>query len=86
MIVRILGAGQFEVPDTAAPQIDELDEEFDRAVETGDVAAFQRVVPNLIDLVKESGTPLPPGHFGPSDLILPSADSSLDEVRRILEG
>jgi hypothetical protein len=38
----------------------------------------------LLDQVRALGSPVPPDTLEPSDLILPSPDSSMDEVRKLL--
>jgi hypothetical protein len=37
-----------------------------------------------VNKVREVGTPVPADHLGPSELILPGADATLDEVRALL--
>jgi hypothetical protein len=38
----------------------------------------------LLDKVRELGTPLPDDSLEPSELILPSPDATLEEVRELL--
>ncbi len=84
MIVRILGEGQFQVDDEAANELNHLDTELETAVERGDEAAFSAALDGLLSQVRAQGSPLPPDILGPSDLILPHQDSSMDEVRKLL--
>jgi hypothetical protein len=84
MIVRILGEGQFEVPDSALDGLNELDEGLIRAVEAGDEAAFRRDLDSLLDRIRATGTPVADDYLGPSDLMLPAGDSTLEEVRSLL--
>jgi hypothetical protein len=84
MIVRILGEGQLEVPDSALDGLNQIDEDIIRAVETGDEDAFRRDLEALLDRVRSTGTPVPDDYLGPSDLMLPSGDSTLEEVRSLL--
>jgi hypothetical protein len=84
VIVRILGEGQFRVDDSAAAELNRLDTELETAVEHGDQAAFTATLAGLLDHVRAQGSPLPPDILEPSDLILPSQDSSMDEVRKML--
>jgi hypothetical protein len=53
-------------------------------VESGDDAAFRRTLQALLDKVRDLGTPVPDDSLAPSDLILPSPDATLDEVRGML--
>jgi PspAA-like protein len=84
MIVRILGEGQLEVPDSALDGLNELDEALIRAVEAGDEAAFRRDLDALLDRVRATGQPVADDYLGPSDLMIPAGDSTLEEVRSLL--
>jgi hypothetical protein len=86
MIVRILGQGQLEVPDDGFDELNEYDEVLIRAVETGDEAALSGSLRLLLDAVTRQGSALPADHLGPSDVVLPGADATLDEVRAMLSG
>ena len=84
MIVRILGEGQLELPDSALDGLNELDEALIRAIEAGDEATFRRDLGELLDRIRAIGTPLADDYLGASDLMLPSGDSTLEEVRSLL--
>ncbi len=53
-------------------------------MEGGDEEGFRRTLGALLDAVRRLGTPLPDDSLEPSELILPSPDASLDEVREML--
>lgn len=84
MIVRILHEGQLEVPDEALTELNELDDHLINAVEKGDQGLFHTALGALIAKVREVGKPVADDHLGPSELILPGADATLDEVRKLL--
>lgn len=84
MIVRILGEGQREVPDTAVDGLNELDAAVELAVDAGDEAAFADGLRGLLDAVRSAGTPLPDESLVDSDLILPPSDATIEEVRELL--
>ena len=84
MIVRILGEGQLIVEPAALDELNKLDEHLIAAVHGSDEEAFQVAMAALLARARELGTPLPVDEIKPSDFILPSADSSLDEVRDLL--
>ena len=84
MIVRILGEGQFQVDDTATAELNRLDTDLETAVEHSDQAGFTAALTRLLAYVRANGSPLPPDTLEPSDLILPSQDSSMDDVRKML--
>ncbi|MCP9946117.1 hypothetical protein LUX12_17020 [Streptomyces somaliensis] len=86
MIVRIMGEGQVRLADGHLAELDGLDEELLAEVETGDGAGFRRTLHALLDRVRELGEPLPDDSLEPSELILPSPDATLEEVRSLLSG
>jgi hypothetical protein len=84
VIVRILGEGQFSVDAAATAELNRLDAELEKAVNSSDDAAFAAALRGLIDQVRAQGSPLPTDSLEESDLILPHPDSSMDEVRKML--
>ena len=84
MIVRILGEGQFKVDDETAAKLAVLDKDLDAAVEAGDEAAFKAALGASARLVRESGTRVPDEEFVTADSILPFADATVAEVRKLL--
>jgi len=86
MIVRILGEGQLSVDDAAAAGLNELDAKLSDAIERGDEAEFRRALKALVARVRAAGTPVPPDSLQPSELILPSEDADLTEVRKMMTG
>ncbi|GAA2108902.1 hypothetical protein GCM10009759_49160 [Kitasatospora saccharophila] len=84
MIMRVLGEGQFEVAEGDLSRLNQLDDDLLQAVEAGDEAAFRAALGSLLAAVREVGTPLPPESLEPSDLILPDAEASLEQVRELL--
>lgn len=84
MIVRILGEGQFDVPDDALDQLNALDEAVEKAVEAEDERAFTAALDTLLAGVRAVATAHDADSLDESDLILPMSDATLDEVRRML--
>ncbi|MCC5475791.1 hypothetical protein ACFV2N_43170 [Streptomyces sp. NPDC059680] len=84
MIVRIMGEGQVKLDDSHVVELNKLDDELLAEMESGDEAGFHRTLGALLDSVRRLGTPLPDDALEPSELILPSADASLAEVREML--
>ncbi|HTJ67491.1 MAG TPA: hypothetical protein VL551_08195 [Actinospica sp.] len=84
MIVRILGEGQLVLEKQSLDELNELDNALMAAVEAGAQGPFDEAMAALLGKVRELGTPLPVEEIKPSDFILPSAHSSLDEVRDLL--
>jgi hypothetical protein len=85
VIIRILGEGQYDVAEEALARLNELDAQVEAAVESGDVEAFTGALAALLDGVRTVGVPHDAGALDESDLILPPADATIDEVRELLE-
>ena len=86
MIVRILDEGQLQLDDAASAELNLLDATLEKAVNSGDEAAFRSALLALLDRVRALGTPLAVDSLEPSDSILPRADADLDEVRSMMTG
>jgi hypothetical protein len=84
MIVRILTEGQYDVPDSAVDELNELDGELATAIEEQDDDVFRSSLEALLERVRSLGTPVELDALVPSTLVLPSADASLAEVRELL--
>jgi hypothetical protein len=84
MIVRILGEGQWELTEQSVEALNVLDAQVESAVEAGDHDAFAASLTTLLGAVREQGAVLPDDTLHDSDLILPPADASLEEVREML--
>ena len=54
--------------------------------ERSDDAVFKEKLYQLTDMVVSSGKPLDPKAILQSDIILPSADLSIDEAKRLFKG
>jgi hypothetical protein len=78
MIVRISGEGQFEVPEGHVDELNRLDGDLTKAVDSGDEAQFTAALEALLASVR------PADWIGPSDLVLPSPDATIHEVREVL--
>lgn len=84
MIIRILGEGQYDVPQAEVQGLNGLDDTLEQAVESGDEAAFTEALAGLLAAVRGAGTRLADDSLEDSDLILPPADATIDEVRELL--
>ncbi|MGW4563808.1 PspA-associated protein PspAA [Streptomyces sp. NPDC004561] len=84
MIVRIMGEGQVRLDDAHFTELNKLDDELLEQVRRGDEVGFRRTLGTLLDSVRRLGAPLPDDALEPSELILPSPDASLEEVREML--
>ncbi|MEU5241873.1 PspA-associated protein PspAA [Streptomyces lydicus] len=84
MIVRIMGEGQVKLDDAHFIELNKLDDELLREMESGDEEGFRRTLGALLAAVRRMGTPLPDDALEPSELILPAPGASLAEVREML--
>ncbi|WNM34613.1 hypothetical protein RKE30_31700 [Streptomyces sp. Li-HN-5-11] len=84
MIVRIMGEGQVRLADGHLTDLNKLDDELLAEMEKGDGPGFRRTLTALLSKVRELGEPLPDDSLEPSELILPSPDATLEEVRELL--
>jgi hypothetical protein len=84
MIVRISGEGQFDVPSSHVDELNRLDNDLTKAVDAGDEGQFTTALEALLASVRTAGEELPADWIGPSDLVLPSPDASIHEVREVL--
>jgi hypothetical protein len=84
VIVRILGEGQFDVAEDALEGLNEFDDKLVSALDDDDAAAYSDALAALLDGIRAGGERLPDDYLGPSELVLPGADATLDEVRALL--
>ena len=84
MIVRIMGEGQVVLADSHVVELNKLDDILLAEMESGDGPGFRTTLHALLDKVRELGSPLPDDSLEPSELILPSPDATLEEVRSML--
>jgi hypothetical protein len=83
VIVRLMGEGQYRIDEGLAERLNALDSEATEALERGDEAALGRLLAQMADAVREAGERLPDEDLSPSDGIVPPADLSLDEARKL---
>ena len=84
MIVRIMGEGQLSVDDSAVSELNLLDDKVDAALSGGDETAFRTALDALLAQVRALGSPLPADALSASDLILPPAGATMEEVRELM--
>ena len=84
MIVRILGEGQLEVPESAVGELNVLDAALEAAVNGKDEAAFRPALAALLARVRQVGSPTDADDLRPSELIIPQPDATIAEVRKLL--
>jgi len=84
MIVRIMGEGQVQIGDEDLDMLNSLDSELESAINADDEENFRLKLHDLLEKVRQVGKTLPDESLEPSELILPPADASMEEVREML--
>jgi hypothetical protein len=84
MIVRILGEGQFDVPETAIQELNRLDDALMAAVAAAEDVPFRAALLALTEQVRSLGSVLSDETLLPSEAILPPADIDLGEMQALL--
>jgi hypothetical protein len=82
--IRILGEGQFLVPEMILAQLNDLDRQIDADLAGKHPEEFGRHLAEMHRLVREHGKRTPADDLAPSDAVLPPAGSTLDELRGFL--
>lgn len=85
MIVRVMGRGQWEVPDNLVIRLNVLDELVADAVEQRDPEALSDTLAEMADLIERFGRRVAAGTVLLSDLIVPAAGTSLSEIGEWLQ-
>ena len=73
MIVRISTDGQYRLPDGCVERLNSLDDQAQEAVEAGDDGRFQKVLAQMIELVRSDGEDLDDDELVESDDHPPAA-------------
>lgn len=85
MIIRIMGEGQYRLPDeNVLAEVNAADAAIEQAVGRDDAAALAAALQQLHDVVVGRGASLPDEELAHSDVIVPATDATVDEVRALL--
>jgi transcriptional regulator with XRE-family HTH domain len=87
-IVRIMGHGQFTVDNRTLKKLNDIDNAIVELVSAArsDDTEFKKRLTELSNMVVQNGKPLDPHEIIKSDIILPSADLSIDEAKKLFQG
>jgi hypothetical protein len=83
MIVRIQGEGQWELSGAHIDELDAIDNRIVEVVAEHNHEQFHSLLKQMLDYVRQTGRALRPEELVESDLILPPADSTMEEVEEI---
>ncbi len=82
LVVRILGEGRYRIPSSIKPALDGLDTALELAIKQDNADAFSRLVGQLCQLITASGTSIPEDADTPHDIVVPAADTTLEEAKK----
>ena len=80
MIVRIVGEGQWEVPESELGDLNVIDAKVEKAVDAADQSALTAALTELVNRVRTHGEPVSEATVTDSDLIIPDISSTIDEI------
>jgi len=83
MLIRILGEGQFVVPDSELDEINRLDAALEAALKSPE-PDIQPALDALLEKVRSVGVRPPDHEMEESQVILPFADAREDDIRDML--
>ncbi len=85
MIVRIMGLGQWTMEPEQLLELNDIDEAVEKAVAEGDREQLRKELQRLVEAVRSNGQEVPDDLIDESELVLPDVDSTLEEVKELLE-
>jgi PspAA-like protein len=83
VIVRLMGEGQYRLPDDAVERLNELDDDAHAAVEAEDEPKLDRLLDQMWKLVQTEAERLPDDDLSASDGVIPPSDLTLEETKRL---
>ena len=86
MIVRILTEGQFQLPGAYIDELNEIDNRLVEFMEDEDEEGFNRLLKEMLDLVRNNGRPVGVDELVESDVVLPEPDITLVEAEELFTG
>ena len=86
MIVRILTEGQYKLSSNYLDQLNEIDNKIVGMVETDNKESFHKLLEEMLNLVRENGTPVPIDEITESDIVLPEPDITINEAGELFTG
>jgi hypothetical protein len=84
VIIRLMGEGQYRLPDDAVERLNELDDQAHAAVEANDEAKLDGLLDDMWEVVRSRGERLDDEDLSPSDAVIPPSDMTLEETKRLL--
>jgi hypothetical protein len=86
VIVRVMGEGQYRLPEDVHERVNELDNAVVAAVDKDDEDAFHTAFEEMLDVIRSEGEHLGDDELESSDVIVPPADTSMAEAAADFSG
>jgi hypothetical protein len=86
VIIRIATEDQFELPEDAYQEVDDLDNEAADAVQAGDEQRFFETFGRMLDVVRSRGTKLGDEDLRESQVVLPPPDIDFHDAQEYFGG
>jgi hypothetical protein len=85
VIIRIMGEGQYHVPEVLCDQLREIDNRIVALIEEGNEKEFRKELFKLISEIKEKGEVVEEDKILVSDIIVPPENMSFKEVKDVFK-
>ena len=85
MIIKIMGVGQYHVPEALSDQLKEIDNRIVVLVEKGNEKEFREELSKLISEIRKKGKVVEEEEILVSDIIVPPENMSFKEVKEIFK-
>ncbi len=86
MIVRLMGEGQYELDKKHLDELNKIDNNIVKIVGRGDEKTFKTEFKKLTDYTRRNGKKIPDNVIKPSDVIIPPADLTFEEAKKLFTG
>jgi len=86
VIVRIMGEGQYRLPEDRVQRVNDLDNAVVAAVEADDEDGFHAAFEEMLDVIRKEGEQVEDAEIETSDVIVPPADTSMAEAAADFSG
>jgi len=81
-----MGEGQFELDKKQLDEVNKIDNNIVKIVSKGDEKTYRTEYKKLIEIVRKNGKKIAYDIIKPSDVIIPPADLTFDEAKKIFRG
>jgi len=86
MILRIMGEGQYQVPESLCNELNKIDNRIVALVSEGKAEEFRKELAKLISKIKEKGEAIDAKEILKSDITVPPEDLSFEEAKAVFKG